>query len=93
MRSHESITVAGLLGSVREAFCYLTLVPVQAATTSCMVHGVTMTIKPRDMAAIVREAFVLSRLSCATSCRQIKMDLCKILYDDLLQGVLVYRLV
>jgi hypothetical protein len=35
-----------------------------------MVHGVTITMKPRDMAAIVREAFVLSRLSCATICEQ-----------------------
>jgi len=48
----------------------LTLVPVQAATTSWIVHGVTITMNPRDMAAIVREALVLRRLSCATSCRQ-----------------------
>jgi hypothetical protein len=47
-----------------------TLVPVQAATTSWIVHGVTMTMKPRDMAAIVLEEFVLSRLSWATNCRQ-----------------------
>jgi hypothetical protein len=43
---------------------------VQAATTSWIVHGVTMTMKPRDMAAIVLEELVLSRLSWATSCRQ-----------------------
>jgi len=43
---------------------------VQAATTSWIVHGVTITMNPRDMAAIVREALVLRRLSCATSCRQ-----------------------
>ena len=46
----------------------LTLVPVQAATTSWIVQGVTMTMKPKDMAAIVLDAFVLSRLSCATNC-------------------------
>jgi hypothetical protein len=40
-----------------------TLVPVHAATTSWIVHGVTMTIKPRDIAAIVLEAFILNRLS------------------------------
>lgn len=33
-----------------------TFEPVQAATTSWMVHGVTITMKPNDMAAIVREA-------------------------------------
>jgi hypothetical protein len=43
---------------------------VQAATTSWIVHGVTITMNPRDMAAIVREALVLRRLSCAISCRQ-----------------------
>lgn len=34
--------------------------PVHAATTSWMVHGVTRTIKPKDIAAIVLEALVLS---------------------------------
>lgn len=43
------------------------LLPVQAATTSWIVHGVTMTMKPKLIAAIVREAEVDSRLSWATS--------------------------
>lgn len=34
--------------------------PVHAATTSCIVQGVTTTIKPKDMAAMVRDAVVLS---------------------------------
>lgn len=42
-------------------------VPVQAATTSCIVHGVTSTMNPKDMAAIVLEAVVLNRRSCVTS--------------------------
>lgn len=63
--SSEPTTVAVKLG-----FCSLTLVPVQAATTSWIVHGVTITMKPKDMAAIVRDALVLSLLSWATSCRQ-----------------------
>lgn len=37
--------------------------PVHAATTSCIVQGVTTTMKPKDMAAIVREVVVLSRRS------------------------------
>lgn len=44
----------------------LTFEPVQAATTSCIVHGVTITIKPNDIAAIVRDADPLNRRSCAT---------------------------
>lgn len=34
--------------------------PVQAATTSWMVQGVTSTINPKDIAAIVREQIKLS---------------------------------
>lgn len=45
--------------------------PVHAATTSCIVHGVTITIKPNDMAAIVREADPLRRLSCAIICNNV----------------------
>ena len=44
----------------------LTFDPVQAATTSWMVHGVTMTMKPNDMAAMVRDADPLRRRSCET---------------------------
>lgn len=39
----------------------LTFDPVQAATTSWIVHGVTMTINPKDMAAIVREVDPVKR--------------------------------
>jgi len=44
--------------------------PVHAATTSCIVQGVTTTINPRDMAAIVLDAAVLSRLSWAKIWKQ-----------------------
>lgn len=35
--------------------------PVQAATTSWMVHGVTITMKPRDMADIVLDVEPVKR--------------------------------
>lgn len=41
--------------------------PVQAATTSWIVQGVTSTINPRDMAAIVLEQTRLSFLSWSIS--------------------------
>lgn len=37
--------------------------PVQAATTSCIVQGVTSTMNPKDIAAIVLEAVVDRRRS------------------------------
>lgn len=42
----------------------ITFEPVHAATTSWILHGVTTTIKPNDIAAIVRDTEPLSRLSC-----------------------------
>lgn len=44
---------------------YITFDPVQAATTSCIVHGVTITINPNDTAAIVRDVEPLKTLSCS----------------------------
>lgn len=40
-----------------------TLQPVQAATTSCIVAGVTITMKPNDIAAIVRDVLTLCGLT------------------------------
>jgi hypothetical protein len=51
-------------------------VPVQAATTSWMVQGVTRTMNPKDIAAIVLDAVVLRRLSWVTNCntKQVEED-------------------
>lgn len=38
------------------SFSLLTLELVQAATISCIAHGVTITMYPKDIAAIVRDA-------------------------------------
>lgn len=48
-------------------FCCLNLTfdPVHAATISWIVHGVTITMKPSDIAAIVRETDPLNNFSCA----------------------------
>lgn len=48
-------------------FFYLNLTfdPVHAATISWIVHGVTITMKPSDIAAIVRETDPLNNFSCA----------------------------
>lgn len=45
-----------------------TFEPVQAATTSCMVQGVAITMKPSDMAAIVFVAEPRNRRSGAIGC-------------------------
>lgn len=43
------------------------LEPVHATTTSCIVQGVTTTMNPKDIAAIVRDAVVLNLRSCVTN--------------------------
>lgn len=44
----------------------ITFEPVQAATTSWIVYGVTITMKPNEMAAIVLDVDPLKTLSCST---------------------------
>lgn len=53
---------------------FLTFDPVQAATISCIVQGVTITMKPRDMAAIVLEVEPLRRLSCSIICNVVETE-------------------
>ena len=44
----------------------ITFEPVHAATTSWIVYGVTITIKPNEIAAIVLDVDPLKTLSCST---------------------------
>lgn len=44
---------------------YVTLEPVQAVTISCIVHGVTITINPSDIAAIERDVGPFKFRSCS----------------------------
>lgn len=46
--------------------------PVQAATTSWIVHGVTITMNPRDMADIVRDVDPVKRRVDSRNCGQTK---------------------
>lgn len=57
--------------------CYhsLTFEPVQAATTSCIVHGVTITINPKDIAAIVLDADPLKHFSVAIIWKELNWNI------------------
>lgn len=46
----------------------ITFEPVHAATTSWIVYGVTITMKPNDIAAIVLDVDPLKTLSCSSIC-------------------------